>query len=170
MHSNLLMTAGMLLLDRLYIVPHSILCVCRCLALHASSAAAIFSAFMTPSRRHCQSVLLLTPPYLAQANITHRCSCTRAACLTLFEYIPMQACLAWWNVVSPFGGFGSTAALAFVLIVAAVKAIFEDKKRHQEDHRTNKSTAHVVHADGQNPTYPGSRNLWLQCLLQTVQT
>ncbi len=59
-----------------------------------------------------------------------------------------QACLAWWNVVSPFGGFGSTAALAFVLIVAAVKAIFEDKKRHQEDHRTNKSTAHVVHADG----------------------
>lgn len=60
----------------------------------------------------------------------------------------MQACLAWWNVVSPFGGFGSTAALAFVLIVAAVKAIFEDKKRHQEDHRTNKSTAHIVHADG----------------------
>lgn len=96
--------------------------------------------------------------------------CTRAACLTHFEYIPTQACLAWWNVVSPFGGFGSTAALAFVLIVAAVKAIFEDKKRHQEDHRTNKSTAHVVHADGQNPTYPGSRNLWLQCLLQTVQT
>ena len=60
-----------------------------------------------------------------------------------------QACLAWWNVVSPFGGFGSTAALAFVLIVAAVKAIFEDKKRHQEDHRTNKSIAHVVHGDGE---------------------
>ena len=35
-----------------------------------------------------------------------------------------------------------------MLIVAAVKAIFEDKKRHQEDHRTNKSTAHVVHGDG----------------------
>ncbi len=68
MHSILLMKAGMLLLDRLYIVHHSILCVCRCLALHASSAAAIFSAFMTPSQRHCQSVLLLTPPYLAQAN------------------------------------------------------------------------------------------------------
>lgn len=50
--------------------------------------------------------------------------------------------------MSPFGGFGSTAALAFVLIVAAVKAIFEDKKRHQEDHRTNKSTAHVVSANG----------------------
>ena len=52
--------------------------------------------------------------------------------------------------MSPFGGFGSTAALAFVLIVAAVKAIFEDKKRHQEDHRTNKSTAHVVHGDGEH--------------------
>ncbi|DBA65766.1 hypothetical protein WJX79_001197 [Trebouxia sp. C0005] len=65
-----------------------------------------------------------------------------------YLYFLAQACLAWWNVVSPFGGFGSTAALAFVLIVAAVKAIFEDKKRHQEDHRTNKSTAHVVHADG----------------------
>lgn len=57
--------------------------------------------------------------------------------------------------MSPFGGFGSTAALAFVLIVAAVKAIFEDKKRHQEDHRTNKSTAHVVHADGESLAHPG---------------
>ncbi|KAL3132559.1 hypothetical protein ABBQ32_009098 [Trebouxia sp. C0010 RCD-2024] len=58
------------------------------------------------------------------------------------------ACLSWWNVVSPFSGFGSTAALAFVLIVAAIKAVFEDKKRHQEDHRTNNSIAHVVQADG----------------------
>ena len=56
-------------------------------------------------------------------------------------------------MVSPFGGFGSTAALAFVLIVAAVKAIFEDKKRHQEDHRTNKSTAHVVMANGTASQY-----------------
>lgn len=61
----------------------------------------------------------------------------------------MQACLSWWNVVSPFSGFGSTAALAFVLIVAAIKAVFEDKKRHQEDHRTNNSIAHVVQADGE---------------------
>ena len=61
----------------------------------------------------------------------------------------LQACLSWWSVVSPFSGFGSTAALAFVLIVAAIKATFEDKKRHQEDHRTNKSTAHVVQADGE---------------------
>lgn len=50
--------------------------------------------------------------------------------------------------MSPFSGFGSTAALAFVLIVAAIKAVFEDKKRHQEDHRTNNSIAHVVQADG----------------------
>ena len=66
----------------------------------------------------------------------------------LLSHALLQACLSWWNVVSPFGGFGSTAALAFVLIVAAIKAIFEDKKRHQEDHRTNKSIAHIVQADG----------------------
>ena len=57
--------------------------------------------------------------------------------------------------MSPFGGFGSTAALAFVLIVAAIKALLEDAKRHQEDRRTNKSVAHVMLPDGepqQNPS------------------
>lgn len=66
-----------------------------------------------------------------------------------YTYCVVQACLSWWSVVSPFSGYGSTAALAFVLIVAAIKATFEDKKRHQEDHRTNKSIAHVVQTDGQ---------------------
>lgn len=41
-----------------------------------------------------------------------------------------------------------------MLIVAAVKATFEDKKRHQEDHRTNKSIAHVVQADGKASGQP----------------
>ena len=60
----------------------------------------------------------------------------------------MQACLAWWNVVSPLGGWGSTLALAFVLIVAAIKAVWEDGKRHQEDGRTNSSVAHRYMPDG----------------------
>ena len=57
------------------------------------------------------------------------------------------------EVVSPFGGWGSTLALLFVLVVAAVKAIFEDIKRHQEDRSTNASTAHVVEADGTCPCF-----------------
>ncbi len=52
------------------------------------------------------------------------------------------------EVVSPFGGWGSTLALLFVLVVAAVKAFWEDVKRHQEDHSTNASVAHIVNADG----------------------
>lgn len=51
-------------------------------------------------------------------------------------------------MVSPFGGWGSTLALLFVLIVAAIKAFLEDLKRHQEDHATNASIAHRVKADG----------------------
>jgi hypothetical protein len=50
--------------------------------------------------------------------------------------------------VSPFSPYGPTIALLFVLLVAAVKAIVEDKKRHREDRITNNSTAHVVQPDG----------------------
>lgn len=32
-----------------------------------------------------------------------------------------QAALSWWDVVSPFSGIGSTAALAFVVGVSAMK-------------------------------------------------
>ena len=64
---------------------------------------------------------------------------------------PLQACLAWWNVVSPFGGWGSTLALLFVLVVAAIKAVWEDFKRHQEDHNTNGSVAHRYMPDGTLP-------------------
>ena len=56
--------------------------------------------------------------------------------------------MAWWNVVSPFGGWGSSLALGFVLVVAAIKAIWEDAKRHQEDRRTNASVAHRYMPDG----------------------
>lgn len=59
-----------------------------------------------------------------------------------------QAGLSWWSVVSPFGGVGSTAALVFVLLVAGVKAVWEDTKRHQEDKRMNTSVTHRVNPDG----------------------
>ena len=63
----------------------------------------------------------------------------------------MQAALAWWSTVSPFSPYGPTIALVFVLLVAALKAIIEDKKRHQEDRITNNSIAHVVQQDGETP-------------------
>ena len=62
---------------------------------------------------------------------------------------PPQAGLTWWSVVSPYGGLGSTAALVFVLLVAGVKAAWEDVKRHQEDRETNKSITHVMQPDGE---------------------
>lgn len=62
----------------------------------------------------------------------------------------MQAGLAWWSTVSPYGGFGSTAALVFVLLVAGIKAVYEDFKRHAEDNETNKTVTHVMQADGEN--------------------
>ena len=54
----------------------------------------------------------------------------------------------YWSVVSPFRPFGPTLALVFVLLVGALKAIAEDKRRHVEDNKLNNSTAHVLHADG----------------------
>lgn len=61
-----------------------------------------------------------------------------------------QAGLSWWSVISPFSGYGSTAALVFVLAVAAVKAIWEDVKRHHEDNRMNTSITHRVEPDGEH--------------------
>ena len=49
--------------------------------------------------------------------------------------------------------FGPTIALVFVLGVAAVKAIVEDKKRHEEDFKTNSTHCHIVNEDGE----PSSR-------------
>lgn len=65
-----------------------------------------------------------------------------------YLYFLIQASLSWWSVVSPYSGIGATAALVFVLLVAAVKAIWEDSKRHQEDQRMNKSIAHRLKEDG----------------------
>lgn len=65
-----------------------------------------------------------------------------------YLYFLIQASLSWWSVVSPYSGVGATAALVFVLLVAAVKAIWEDSKRHQEDQRMNKSIAHRLKEDG----------------------
>ncbi|KDD75059.1 hypothetical protein H632_c896p0, partial [Helicosporidium sp. ATCC 50920] len=65
-----------------------------------------------------------------------------------YIYFLLQAGLSWWSVVSPFGGVGATAALIFVLLVAAVKAVWEDTKRHQEDRRMNRSITHRLQPDG----------------------
>lgn len=65
-----------------------------------------------------------------------------------YLYFLLQAGLSWWSVISPFSGYGSTAALVFVLAVAAVKAIWEDVKRHHEDNRMNTSITHRVEPDG----------------------
>jgi phospholipid-transporting ATPase len=67
----------------------------------------------------------------------------------------VQAGLSWWDVVSPFKGYGATLALIFVLTAAAVKAVIEDRKRHKEDHKTNNSAAAVVQKD--ECVSPGAR-------------
>ncbi|UPR02315.1 phospholipid-transporting ATPase [Chloropicon primus] len=64
-----------------------------------------------------------------------------------YFYFLVQMCLSWWTEVSPFGGIGFTMALVFVLLVAGVKEVVEDVKRHQFDRVTNQSTAHIVHLD-----------------------
>jgi len=68
-----------------------------------------------------------------------------------------QAGLAWWSTVSPYGGFGSTAALVFVLLVAGIKAVYEDYKRHSEDNETNKTMTHVMQADGEGLSWQNGR-------------
>ena len=65
-----------------------------------------------------------------------------------YLYFLIQAGLSWWSVVSPYSGIGATAALLFVLIVAAVKAIWEDTKRHKEDQIMNTSITHRLLPDG----------------------
>ena len=50
--------------------------------------------------------------------------------------------------MSPYGGWGSTLALVFVLLVAGIKAVWEDVKRHNEDRETNNSVARVLQPDG----------------------
>ena len=57
----------------------------------------------------------------------------------------------WWSVVSPFKPYGPLIALIFVVGVAAIKAIIEDRKRHQEDAHLNNSVAHVMEPDGASP-------------------
>ena len=87
-------------------------------------------------------IMLSKPPFLGCSGRSHSALPWKVSVYLL------QACLAWWSTVSPFGGTGSTAALAFVLVVAGIKAVWEDVKRHQEDLKTNKSTAHLVNSDG----------------------
>ena len=64
-----------------------------------------------------------------------------------YLYFLIQAGLSWWSVVSPYSGIGATMALTFVLLVAGVKAVWEDVKRHREDEILNKSITHRVKFD-----------------------
>lgn len=66
-----------------------------------------------------------------------------------YLYFLIQAGLSWWSVVSPYSGIGATMALVFVLLVAGVKAVWEDVKRHREDELLNKSITHRLLSDGQ---------------------
>ena len=77
----------------------------------------------------------------------------------------LQAALAWWSTVSPFSPYGPTIALVFVLLVAAIKAIIEDKKRHMEDRITNNSTAHVVQPDGEAHSDAPGHTLGTRCMM-----
>jgi phospholipid-transporting ATPase len=56
--------------------------------------------------------------------------------------------LAWWPAVSPFDPWGATLALAFVLLVSAIKALVEDAKRHRDDWATNARATRVMCGDG----------------------
>ena len=62
--------------------------------------------------------------------------------------LPPQMALTWWPAVSPFDPWGSTIALAFVLAVSAVKALWEDSKRHRDDWATNARPTRVMCGDG----------------------
>ena len=68
----------------------------------------------------------------------------RACC----SYFLVQMALTWWPAVSPFDPWGSTIALAFVLAVSAVKALWEDAKRHRDDWAINKRLTRVMCGDG----------------------
>lgn len=44
-------------------------------------------------------------------------------------------------------------ALMFVLLVAGVKAIAEDVKRHREDRKTNEAKVQILKGDGEIPKW-----------------
>ena len=98
------------------------------------------------------------PPAIAVTNkvITSKYNVVTFLPVFLFEmfsrvaylYFLIQAGLSWWSVISPYSGVGATAALLFVLLVAGIKAVWEDVKRHQEDERMNTSVTHKMNSDG----------------------
>ena len=98
------------------------------------------------------------PPNYVQTNkvVTSKYNIVTFLPIFLFEmfsrvaylYFLIQAGLCWWSVVSPYSGIGSTLALLFVLLVAGIKAVWEDMKRHQEDQRMNTSITHRLNPDG----------------------
>lgn len=65
-----------------------------------------------------------------------------------YMYFLVQAALTWWSAVSPFDPWGSTAALAFVVAVAAVSELWQDVRRHRADYEINNRTTRVMHANG----------------------
>jgi len=75
----------------------------------------------------------------------------------------------WWSVVSPFKPYGPLIALIFVVGVAAIKAIIEDRKRHQEDAHLNNSIAHVMEPDGAD-SWIGCSTRPIRARLQALST
>lgn len=65
-----------------------------------------------------------------------------------YLYFLFQAGLTFWQAISPYKPWGPTIALLFVLTVAAIKEIIEDRKRHQADLMTNTSITHILQPDG----------------------
>lgn len=65
-----------------------------------------------------------------------------------YLYFLIQAALAWWPRVSPYNPWGSTLALLFVLLVAAVKEVYEDVRRRRSDYVTNARPACIRVGDG----------------------
>ena len=71
--------------------------------------------------------------------------------------------------MSPFKPFGPVLALCFVLVVGALKAIAEDRRRHVEDNHLNNSTAHVLNPDGEPENFTSNtmghgRRCWPGCV------
>jgi magnesium-transporting ATPase (P-type) len=64
------------------------------------------------------------------------------------SYFLIQAALGWWPAVSPFDPWGSTIALAFVLLASGVKALVEDAKRQRGDWATNARPTRIMCGDG----------------------
>lgn len=97
------------------------------------------------------TLLLCIPCNLESWHLRLKCLCKQQVGLLVPNFLPnadFQAVLAALPKISPFSPVGPTMALTFVVLVAAIKAIIEDIRRHKEDNRMNNSAAYVVNQNG----------------------